>query len=236
VVLSILLLSFVVLSGSVASAQTDTSKSNPPLIQIPADSLLNYVPGGVRPGRGGDSAYLVWLYAKIRPIVRLREALLRDTAAWYAFLDSLENTPEAIMQRNLALNPKDWMPSEADRAKRELEIRNSQDWNYIHPNGITYIPLASVPLSDIGRVLGLTEDVSPRINYTVASPENVSVKIYNLSAELVSTLVDALKKPGTYRMEWDMRDDQGRRAPSGDYIAEVIIGTRVAFRKRIVVP
>lgn len=224
------------LEGTVASAQVDTSKGDKTLIQVPADSLLNYVPGGVRPGKGRDSLYLAWLYAKIRPIVRLREALLRDTAVWYAFLDSIENTPEAIMQRNLALNPKDWMPSEADKAKRELDIRNSQDWNNIHPNGITYIPLASVPLSDIGRVLGLTEDVSPRINYTVTVPENVSVKVYNLSAELIATLVNALKKPGTYRMEWDMRDEQGRRASSGDYIAEVIIGNRVAFRKRIVVP
>ncbi len=232
VVVVVLLL---ILAVDTAGAQTaDTARGGR---RIPAgDSIFNYMPGGRSSRIVRDSAYLVWLYDKIRPIVRLREALLRDTVAWNRFLDSLEHTPEAIMRRNLAFKPEEWMPTPEDRARRDADIRRSQDWDFIHPPGIAYAQVASVPLASIGQMLGLTEDVSPRISYTVTTADNVSVKIYDLNARLIATLVNAPKKPGTYRMEWDMRDENGRRALSGDYIAEITIGTLVTARKRIVVP
>jgi len=180
-----------------------------------------------------------WLFQqKIRPLVRLREDLRRDTAALRAFLDSLRNTPDAIRRRNLALLPEQWMPTPADRARREQEIRQSQDWDFIHPQGITYINVVSVPLSDIGTALGITEDVSPIITYLLPEPGHVSVIVYDLRAQQISTIVDAPQKAGGYRYEWNMVDAKGIRAKSGDYFAEVRSGSekKLIARKRIVVP
>ncbi|MCC7439662.1 MAG: hypothetical protein IT211_14340 [Armatimonadetes bacterium] len=188
--------------------------------------------------QGLDSTEQWWFQQTIRPLVRLRQDLRRDTAAFRAFLDSLRNTPDAIRRRNLALLPQQWMPTQADRAKREREIRESQDWDFIHPQGITYINLASVPLNDIGTALGITEDVSPVIKYLLPEPGHVSVMVYNLSAQQVATIVDAPQKSGSYRYEWNMLDAKGIRATSGDYFAEVRSGTekKLIARKRIVVP
>ncbi|MBK8910717.1 MAG: hypothetical protein IPM61_05245 [Chlorobi bacterium] len=180
-----------------------------------------------------------WLFQhKIRPLVRLREDLRRDTAALRAFLDSLRNTPEAIRRRNLAILPEQWTPTQADRARREQEIRQSQDWDFIHPQGITYLNVASIPLSDIATMMGVTEDVSPVINYLLPEPGHVSVMVYNTSAQHIATIVDAPQKSGSYRYEWNMLDAQGVRAKSGDYFAEVRSGRekKLIARKRIVVP
>jgi hypothetical protein len=187
---------------------------------------------------GMDSTEQWWFQQKIRPIVRLREDLRRDTAAFRAFLDSLRNTPEAIRSRNLAMLPQQWMPTQADQAKRAREIRESQDWDFIHPQGITYINVASVPLNDIGTAMGITEDVSAIIKYTLPQPGHVSVMVYDLAAQRVATIVDAPQKIGSYRYEWNMLDAKGVRAKSGDYFVEVRFGTEKTLlaRKRIVVP
>ena len=82
---------------------------------------------------------------------RLRETIRRDSALVRAYLDSLANTPLGRMRRNLAMNPRDWMPSAADARRRDDEIKNSQSWDDIHQN----IPRAgvSVPLQAIGRAV-----------------------------------------------------------------------------------
>jgi hypothetical protein len=173
---------------------------------------------------------------RIDPILRFADAFRRDSAAWRAFVDSIGNSPEAIMHRNLALDPKDWAPTAADAARRQEDLDRALDWGYLGLTKITHIPLVSVPLSSIGRILGLTEDVTPHISYTVPNTLPVTVKIYNLSAQLVASVVDGVQRPGVYSFDWDLRDASGKRVGSGDYVAEVIVGTRLALRKRIEVP
>jgi len=169
------------------------------------------------------------------PLGVLREVLARDHAMLRAFLDSLANTPLAIMRRNLAMNPRDWMPTEADRARREEDIRRSQGWDMIYRHNVPRIGV-SVPLSSIGQALGLVEDVSPRISYTLLRTDSVSVRVYDLTSRLVGILVDGVQSPGEYRFDWDMNNSMGTRVAAGDYVAEVIVGKRLVLRKRIVVP
>ena len=181
-------------------------------------------PPSTRPRRGLGPSPL-WL---------LRETLERDHAAIRAYLDSLDNTPLAIMRRNLAMNPRDWMPTAADRARREEDIRRSQGWDLIYQN----IPRVgvSVPLRSIGQSLGLVEDVSPKIYYTLLHTDSVSVRVYDITSRLVVVLVDGVQSPGEYRFDWDMLDAGGKRVSAGDYFAEVIVGKKLVLRKRIEVP
>ncbi len=152
-----------------------------------------------------------------------------------AFLDSLATTPLAIMRRNLAMNPRDWMPTAADRARREEDIRRSQGWDMIYRHNVPRIGV-SVPLSSIGQALGLVEDVSPRISYTLLRTDSVSVRVYDLTSRLVAILVEGAQSPGEYRFDWDMNNSMGTRVAAGDYVTEVIVGKRLVLRKRIVVP
>jgi hypothetical protein len=159
----------------------------------------------------------------------------RDSLVLHLFLDSLDNTPQAIRQRNLTFNSRDWMPTAADRARRAEDIARSQDWGNVYKN----IPRAgiSIPLKSIGQALGLVEDVSPRIRYTLMRTEEVSVRVYDLESNLVRVLVDGVQPPGEYSFDWDLADADGRRVHYGDYIVEVIAQkTRLLLRKRVEVP
>lgn len=200
------------------------------------DTTLLPVPGALRQiTRRQDSAYQRLKALPGTPDQKLEHVVSHDSAGMIWFLDSIASTPQAVMLRNLAFNARDWQPTEADRARREDDILRSQDYDYIF-GGRRYLKLASIPMSDIFTALGLKEDVTPRITYTVTSTQHVTVIIYTLSAVRFVTVVDADQAPGTYRITWDMKSPGGQRAASGDYVAEVIVGNTVALRKRIEVP
>ncbi|MBC8145394.1 MAG: hypothetical protein H7X80_07395, partial [bacterium] len=97
-------------------------------------------------------------------------------------------------------------------------------------------PLFGVSTGAVFRALGLVEDVTPRITYTLTSTQPVTVKVYNLEAELIAVIVNGSQRPGVYDFEWDLRDMDGKRVPYGNYVAEVIVGRALVLRKRIEAP
>jgi hypothetical protein len=182
-----------------------------------------------------DSAYQAALKLNIQWEARMRAELRLDSLGLVAFLDSLANTPEAIRNRNLTFDPKTWQPTEADKARRNADIARALDWQDLHPN-LPFTPLLAVPLKSIGQALGLTEDTSPNIKYTLTHTQHVSVKVYDPLANEVVTLVDDVQRPGVYSFEWDMKDAGGQRVHYGDYVAEVIADKQLLLQKRIEVP
>jgi hypothetical protein len=215
-------LALVVVGANLARAQ--------PGRQQPGNEIVNadtmYVPGTYTPRdttRALDS---------LRGI--LRHDMRLDSLDLVALLDSLDNSADARMRRNLAMAPSDWMPTEGERRAREEELRRSMDMDFVFPN--SYVQLFGISTGAVFRALGLIEDVTPRIRYTLMRTEPVTVKIYTIQAELVTTLVDSPQRPGEYDFEWDFRDAQGVRVPYGNYVAEVIVGNRLVLRKRIEAP
>lgn len=175
---------------------------------------------------------------KLNAHYRLVQRIRDDSLALAHYLDSLDNTPMAIMQRNLTFSSRDWAPSAAEQAKREELVRRLTGADKVLLN----IPRVgiSIPLKSIGQALGLTEDVSPRIKYTLLRTERVAVKVYNIKAQLVAVVAEGVQSPGDYKFDWDMLDSAGVRVPYGDYFAEVVAEVkderRLLLRKRIEVP
>lgn len=139
---------------------------------------------------------------------------------WISALRSLENLPEGTFS-----------PSGVEVTQREINIINSM---YV-PLVKTYSPYgAKLDFETIGRFLGIVEDLSPTIKYTLAITADVEIVIYSVQAIAVATIFKGLQSPGNYTITWNARDDNGRRMPPGDYIAEVRIGQDRYVRKRIV--
>ena len=58
------------------------------------------------------------------------------------------------------------------------------------------------------------------IQFTISggqSPNPVSIKIYNLSGQLVRVQVNEVMKPGTYTVTWDGKNNSGKEVASGIY-------------------
>ena len=62
---------------------------------------------------------------------------------------------------------------------------------------------------------------STQIAYRVSSPGPVQLVIYNVLGQPVRTLVDGFRAAGSYRVEWDARDQRGALLSSGIYIARL---------------
>lgn len=149
--------------------------------------------------------------------------LIPQETAWESITRTM-NIPASI-----------WAPTPQEVVQRQITIANAQ---YV-PNILLY-PMGTgnmqVNLSDIGQMLGLQEDVSPRIRYLVDETTEITIVIYSTQARIIMSLFNGIQAPGQYEIVWNGQDDNGRAVYPGDYVAEVRIGTDRIARKRITWP
>ena len=60
-------------------------------------------------------------------------------------------------------------------------------------------------------------DVFLRLRYDLAEAQEVTVRIFDFGMNLIRTLVDGTREPGTREETWDGMDDQGIRVANGPY-------------------
>ena len=68
---------------------------------------------------------------------------------------------------------------------------------------------------------------------TRTTKANTRLAIYNASGQLVRVLVDEMRAPGSYEVQWDGRDNLGQFVASGIYIYKLISGDFVSTKKMI---
>jgi len=71
-----------------------------------------------------------------------------------------------------------------------------------------------------------------RITYTLSSPEQVRIQIYNISGQLVRTYDMGYKSEGTHAIVWDGLTDSGGSLPSGVFLYRIEAGDEV-FTQRM---
>jgi Cu/Zn superoxide dismutase len=71
------------------------------------------------------------------------------------------------------------------------------------------------------------------INYRVSERVRVTLRVYDVSGALVTTLVDGVAEPGPASAVWNGRDATGRVAPSGVYFYRLAAGGQVETRKMV---
>ena len=72
------------------------------------------------------------------------------------------------------------------------------------------------------------------IRYVVPRDMNVSLKVFNVTGQLVRTLADGPVKAGPNRVIWDGRDQRGRRLSSGVYFYRLDNGEQKITRKSLI--
>lgn len=73
------------------------------------------------------------------------------------------------------------------------------------------------------------------IRYQIPRDVEVSLKVYNVSGQLVKTLVSGTEKAGFKQVAWDGRSDAGHRVSAGIYFYRLHAGDFTATKKLVVV-
>jgi hypothetical protein len=95
----------------------------------------------------------------------------------------------------------------------KLDIRPSQSrLAVIHPNPFTH---------------------RTSISYQLATRGRASLKVYDAAGRLVSPLAEGIMDPGYYSVNWDGRDDNGRKVPAGVYFVRLNAGNYQQVQKTI---
>jgi hypothetical protein len=71
------------------------------------------------------------------------------------------------------------------------------------------------------------------IEYSVPIRAHVTVEIFNLLGQHVRTLVDQMKSPGKYKVEWDGTDVTGKTVSTGVYLYRLTAGDFVETKKMV---
>ncbi len=69
------------------------------------------------------------------------------------------------------------------------------------------------------------------INYSVKEAGNVSINIYNIKGEKVRTLVNGQQNAGSYRLEWNGKDHNGKTVGTGVYFYKMTAGKYTSIKK-----
>ncbi len=72
-----------------------------------------------------------------------------------------------------------------------------------------------------------------RIRYSLAHPGRVTITVYNLLGQHITTLADELQAAGSHAVEWNGTDQYGETVASGVYFYRLKIGDLSQVKKMI---
>jgi hypothetical protein len=91
------------------------------------------------------------------------------------------------------------------------------------------------PISDFILYQNYPNPFNPttHIQFSIAEPAQVSLKIYNILSQEVATLVNENLKAGVYNVTWDAKNSDGTKVVSGTYFYRLATGNHVIFQKMV---
>jgi hypothetical protein len=136
--------------------------------------------------------------------------------------------------------------------------RDSGDWNYwisafvtagysniykvrgfydkpLPPSGAELGPVALPTSFALGQSYPNPMVGGAMIKYALPRDVAVSLKVYNISGQLVKTLVSGTEKAGYKQVSWEGRSEQGHRVSAGVYFYRMQAGEFTATKKLVVV-
>lgn len=180
-----------------------------------------------------DTAFYKMVNLQLSVNVILRNSLMYSDDIWTFEKSVAGGIPWQIALQNIRNIPAEFYnPSPVELVQRQVMIENAFDVPFVKTIQRYGLKIST---DAIASFLGLTEDVSPKISYTIDFSTRVEVVVYSISSTVVATLFDGVQPPGNYTLTWNGRNSDGQLMPPGDYIAEVRIGNEKYLRKRIVV-
>jgi len=74
-----------------------------------------------------------------------------------------------------------------------------------------------------------------KMNINIITPSFVNLKIIDISGRLIRELIEGERNIGTYQIQWDGKDMQGRKVPAGTYFVHLEIDGKSVTQKAIII-
>lgn len=76
-------------------------------------------------------------------------------------------------------------------------------------------------------------NIETTISFALPREVEVNMRIYNITGQLIRTLINRRMEAGQYRMNWDGKDDDGSVVSSGIYFYQIIADDFIASKKMV---
>jgi hypothetical protein len=101
--------------------------------------------------------------------------------------------------------------------------------------GIAEKPGEQYSTFGLGQITPNPISTHTTIKYHLATPQKVSLKVYDIAGQLVRTLVTANEQAGSHEVTWDSKDTRGNHVASGVYFVKLEAGDNTATRKLLLI-
>jgi len=122
-----------------------------------------------------------------------------------------------------------WAP--IDSAAETFSIRSSGSYCIVKDLSMTLMP--HIVDSELKQNYPNPFNPETTIGYSIASPGNVTLEIYNTRGQMIKVLVDEYKDTGKYEVQWNGKDHNGRELPSGVYYYKLVTNGKHVVKKMI---
>lgn len=180
-----------------------------------------------------DSAYKQDMRLSLPYLFMTKKSLDASEFQWNLWLKNMQNAPNIILSNSFEKMPEGILnPTLEEIVQHRINVIQALSI----PTAYTFDPSGlRIDLRKVGTFLGILEDVSPVISYNVPFTADVEIVIYSVNAKIIATIFRGTQRQGNHKITWNGKDDNGKKVPYGDYIAEVRIGQERFYRKRIVI-
>ncbi len=115
---------------------------------------------------------------------------------------------------------------------------NTSEFSSPFITGVTESKIEIIPISfslsqNYPNPFNLETTIRFEIPYQNQKNLRIELRIYNLRGELMRTLVNEEKSPGTYQLQWDGTDQLGNKVVTGIYLYRIRAGEFIATKKMI---
>lgn len=121
--------------------------------------------------------------------------------------------------------------------KRDIEGLAFVDLRSDAPVSVPRTPAPGLPASfELHQNYPNPFNPTTTISFEIAGSgtgEVVQIQVFNITGQLLQTLIDATMSPGSYQTQWDGRDRFGRAAPSGVYVYRMRVGEHAQSRRML---